>query len=242
MADGTNVTVTALSGGWHPVRGRRVLLMIRTGVGLARRDCGPGDAGAGSRRRRKRSARLGAGDGRWCRPCTAGADRRTGAQVLKLCRQAIPRPGDRTGLRPPQHVDIHGGPRAAPFRILQPLPVAGQPSAGHAVQHPKRPARNKVFDLVTRRNVENGWATQRLPGQNVLVFEIGRNDWPASATAAKHYANVMAYLNTPVTGIAAARLFGAGHGQRRVVLNADANGHGAPGGATRSSSPIRRAS
>ena len=57
----------------------------------------------------------------------------------------------------------------------------------------------KVSDLVTQRDVANGWATQRQPGQNVLAFEIGRNDWPAGATAAQHYANVVAYLNTPVT-------------------------------------------
>ena len=60
---------------------------------------------------------------------------------------------------------------------------------------------NKVSDLVTRRDVTNRWATQRLPGQNVFAFEIGRNDWPVGATAAQHYANVVAYLNTPVTGV-----------------------------------------
>ena len=42
---------------------------------------------------------------------------------------------------------------------------------------------NKVSDFVARRDVANGWATQRLPGHNVVAFEIGRNDWAANITA-----------------------------------------------------------
>ena len=37
-----------------------------------------------------------------------------------------------------------------------------------------------------------------LPGQNVVAFEIGRNDL---GTATTHYANVTAWLNTATTGV-----------------------------------------
>ncbi|MCF7702205.1 hypothetical protein [Loktanella sp. M215] len=60
---------------------------------------------------------------------------------------------------------------------------------------------NKVSDLMTRRDAANGWATQRLPGQNVVAFEIGRNDWAANITAPQHYANVVSYLNKATTGV-----------------------------------------
>ncbi|MGY9046361.1 MAG: hypothetical protein ACKVKF_04635 [Rhodobacterales bacterium] len=61
---------------------------------------------------------------------------------------------------------------------------------------------NQVGDLVIKRDTANGWATQKLPGQNVLAFEIGRNDWVAGGkSAAQHYANVVSYLNTATTGV-----------------------------------------
>lgn len=60
---------------------------------------------------------------------------------------------------------------------------------------------NQVSNLVTRRDTANSWATALIPGgQNVMVFEIGRNDL-SGITAAQHYANVVAYLNTPTTGV-----------------------------------------
>ena len=60
---------------------------------------------------------------------------------------------------------------------------------------------NRIADLVTKRDAVNGWATQVLPGKNVLAFEIGRNDWPAGVTAAQLYSSVVAYLNTASTGV-----------------------------------------
>lgn len=59
---------------------------------------------------------------------------------------------------------------------------------------------NQVSDLVLKRDANNSWADQILPGRNVMAFEIGRNDW-SGHTAAEHYANVVAYLNTPTTGV-----------------------------------------
>lgn len=60
---------------------------------------------------------------------------------------------------------------------------------------------NRLSNLVTRRDAANGWPLQALSrGRNVLIFEIGRNDW-SSQTAASHYANVVDYLTTPGTGV-----------------------------------------
>jgi hypothetical protein len=59
---------------------------------------------------------------------------------------------------------------------------------------------NQIADLVTRRDTAAGWASVLLPGSNVLAVEIGRNDM-GSITAAQHYANVLAYLNTAGTGV-----------------------------------------
>lgn len=58
----------------------------------------------------------------------------------------------------------------------------------------------QVTNLVTRRDAATGWPGYKLPGQNVLAFEIGRNDM-ASQTETQHYANVLAYLNTTTTGV-----------------------------------------
>lgn len=61
---------------------------------------------------------------------------------------------------------------------------------------------NRVSHLVTRRDTAHSWSQQMLPGQNVLAFEIGRNDFASGGqSAAQHYANVTAYLNTPNTGV-----------------------------------------
>ena len=59
----------------------------------------------------------------------------------------------------------------------------------------------RISTLVTRRDAANGWAEQALSGgRNILIFEIGRNDW-STETAASQYANVVAYLNTAGTGV-----------------------------------------
>lgn len=63
---------------------------------------------------------------------------------------------------------------------------------------------NQVPDLVNRRDASDGWANKPLPGQNVMAFEIGRNDWPTGGggqTVEQHYDNVVAYLNTPASGV-----------------------------------------
>lgn len=62
---------------------------------------------------------------------------------------------------------------------------------------------NQVSHLLAKRDVASSWSDMKIPsGQNVLVFEIGRNDFGSGAlTAAQHYANVVAYLNTATTGV-----------------------------------------
>lgn len=60
---------------------------------------------------------------------------------------------------------------------------------------------NDVADLVTRRDSTDSWATQFLTGgQNVVAFEIGRNDWPTTA-ASVVLADIVDYLNTTTTGV-----------------------------------------
>jgi len=51
-------------------------------------------------------------------------------------------------------------------------------------------------DTLIRRDTALGWPDLQLAGQNVLAFEIGRNDISISGgeTPASHYANVVAYL------------------------------------------------
>lgn len=52
-----------------------------------------------------------------------------------------------------------------------------------------------IAKLNERRDATNGWSTTPLSGQNVLVFELGRNDMSAGGqTAAQHYTNVVDYL------------------------------------------------
>ncbi len=60
---------------------------------------------------------------------------------------------------------------------------------------------NKVADLVAKRDAVNGWAAQVLPGQNVMAFEVGRNDVAAGVSPAALYSGVVAYLNTASTGV-----------------------------------------
>jgi len=63
---------------------------------------------------------------------------------------------------------------------------------------------DEVPDLVARRDAAESWTNQTLPGQNVMAFEIGRNDWPplgGNQTAQQHYDNVVAYLNTATDGV-----------------------------------------
>ncbi|SNR72018.1 SGNH/GDSL hydrolase family protein [Puniceibacterium sediminis] len=61
---------------------------------------------------------------------------------------------------------------------------------------------NQVSDLVIKRDTSNSWTEQLLPGRNVMAFEIGRNDFVSGGqSAAQHYANVVAYLNSASTGI-----------------------------------------
>ena len=56
---------------------------------------------------------------------------------------------------------------------------------------------SKIDKLLQRRDAEHGWAQFTLPGQNVLAFEIGRNDLSTSGgqTPAQHYADVVGYLS-----------------------------------------------
>jgi len=56
-----------------------------------------------------------------------------------------------------------------------------------------------VVTMTTRRDAVDGWASMTIPGgQNVMAFEIGRNDL---GTAAALYTSVVAYLNTTTTGV-----------------------------------------
>lgn len=63
----------------------------------------------------------------------------------------------------------------------------------------------QVADLTARRDAATSWAGALLPGgQNVMAFEIGRNDMSGGGgnqTETQHYANVVAYLNTAATGV-----------------------------------------
>ena len=60
----------------------------------------------------------------------------------------------------------------------------------------------QIGTLRDRRDATDSWADQTITGQNVMAFEIGRNDWVAgSVTVADHYTNVVSYLNTSSTGV-----------------------------------------
>ncbi len=78
-------------------------------------------------------------------------------------------------------------------------PGSGRIPAGWRVIN-KGASGNRVADLVLKRDANHSWSDQTLPGRNVMAFEIGRNDW-SSFTAAEHYANVVAYLDTPASGV-----------------------------------------
>jgi hypothetical protein len=69
-------------------------------------------------------------------------------------------------------------------------------------------------DLVTRRDIANGWPTTKIgasANDNILAVQIGRNDNAAyialgntaAAAAALTYADILAYHNTAVTGTVA---------------------------------------
>ncbi len=57
-----------------------------------------------------------------------------------------------------------------------------------------------VPTLIARRDDTRSWTNQTLPGRNVAVIEIGRNDL-RDITAQQHYTNVVAYLSTATTGL-----------------------------------------
>jgi hypothetical protein len=59
---------------------------------------------------------------------------------------------------------------------------------------------DSVTDLVTRRDNAASWSIYKLAGQNVMVFEIGRNDF-VTVDENAHYSSVIAYLNTASTGV-----------------------------------------
>lgn len=58
---------------------------------------------------------------------------------------------------------------------------------------------NEMPDLVTRRDDALGWPVVALPGQNVLAFEMGRNDMAPSfgSTPTVLYDDVVDYLSDP---------------------------------------------
>lgn len=61
---------------------------------------------------------------------------------------------------------------------------------------------NQISHLQLRRDASSGWPLLKLPGENVMVVEIGRNDFGSgNRSAASHYANMIAYLNTTTTGV-----------------------------------------
>lgn len=82
---------------------------------------------------------------------------------------------------------------------------------------------SKVAKLVQRRDAEHGWAQFTLPGENVMAFELGRNDISTSGglTPAQHYANVVGYL-TDSFGTAATSILDRGWDVRVMVNIASA--------------------
>ena len=68
---------------------------------------------------------------------------------------------------------------------------------------------SKVANLISRRDAVAAWPTLTLAGENVMAFELGRNDISitGSPQPAEHYANVVDYLTdgfgTPVDSILA---------------------------------------
>ena len=55
---------------------------------------------------------------------------------------------------------------------------------------------SKIANLINRRDAVAAWPTLTLSGQNVMAFELGRNDITTTTgtTPAEHYDNVVAYL------------------------------------------------
>ena len=65
---------------------------------------------------------------------------------------------------------------------------------------------NQIGNLLTRRDLADGWAAQTLPGsaRNVMAFELGRNDFGVgSQTGASHYVNMVDYIAHVTDGVLA---------------------------------------
>lgn len=78
---------------------------------------------------------------------------------------------------------------------------------------------SRVGNIENRRDTALGWPDIKASGQNVMAFEIGRNDMSPSfaTTPAQHYANVVTYL-TADFGIPASNIFARGW-DVRVIAN-----------------------
>lgn len=76
----------------------------------------------------------------------------------------------------------------------------------------------QVTKLTQRRNATFGWPVIKAPGQNVVAFEIGRNDLSPGGgkTPAQHYANVVNYL-TDDFGPDTQNIFDRGWQVRKMV-------------------------
>ena len=59
-----------------------------------------------------------------------------------------------------------------------------------------------ISNLTARRDADRGWVNHTLSGENVLAFEIGRNDMSTSGgiDSATHYSNVVSYLTDGTKG------------------------------------------
>jgi hypothetical protein len=82
---------------------------------------------------------------------------------------------------------------------------------------------SKAEKLVQRRDAEHGWAQFTLPGENVMAFELGRNDISTSGgqSPTQHYANVVGYLDDDF-GTAATSILDRGWDVRVMVNIASA--------------------
>jgi hypothetical protein len=76
----------------------------------------------------------------------------------------------------------------------------------------------QVAKLVERRNATFGWPLIMAPGQNVVAFEVGRNDLSPGGgkSAAQHYVNVVDYL-TDDFGASSQNIFDRGWQVRKMV-------------------------
>ncbi|MEL6518518.1 MAG: hypothetical protein AAFQ39_12435 [Pseudomonadota bacterium] len=89
---------------------------------------------------------------------------------------------------------------------LSPAMILTEPGAGHIGADWRvvnlATSGNEMPDLVTRRDTTLGWPALTVPGENVLAFEMGRNDLSTSfgGTPATLYASVVDYLTNDVAG------------------------------------------